>query len=349
MKLAMAAFTARGAALGRQLAAALTAEGEECSLTVPARLAPALGLPAMDSLADWTAREFARADGLVFVGACGIAVRAIAPHVKDKLTDPAVAAVDEAGRWVVPLLSGHVGGANDLARRIAAFTGGQAAVSTATDVNGLFAVDQWAARQGFTIEDRTAAKAISAALLAGETVGFASEFPVDSPLPKGVTEGEANIGFSVTAKTDPLPFGTGLRLVPQVLRLVPQVLRLGIGCRRGTTEEAIAAAVDTALAENGFSAKAVAGVGTIDLKKDEAGLLAFCAHRGWKLDCYSAEELLRAEGEFTPSDFVKGVTGVDNVCERSAVMGGGQLVIRKRAANGVTVAAALLPLRLTFE
>ena len=342
MKLAMAAFTARGAELGRQLAAALTAEGEACSLAVPARLAPELDLPAMDSLADWTAREFARADGLIFVGACGIAVRAIAPHVKDKLTDPAVAAVDEAGRWVVPLLSGHVGGANDLARRIADLTGGQAAVSTATDVNGLFAVDQWAARQGFAIEDRTAAKAISAALLAGETVGFASEFPVDGALPKGVTAGEANIGFSVSAKTEALPFGTGLRLVPRVLRL-------GIGCRRGTTEEAISAAVDTALAEHGFSAKAVAGVGTIDLKKDEAGLLAFCAHRGWKLNCYSAEELLRAEGDFTPSDFVKGVTGVDNVCERSAVMDGGQLVIRKRAANGVTVAAALLPLRLTFE
>ena len=102
MKLAMAAFTARGAALGKRLTAALTAEGEECSLSVPARLAPELDLPAMDSLADWTAREFARADGLIFMGACGIAVRAIAPHVKDKLTDPAVAAVDEAGRWVKP-------------------------------------------------------------------------------------------------------------------------------------------------------------------------------------------------------------------------------------------------------
>ena len=203
-------------------------------------------------------------------------------------------------------------------------------------------MDQWAARQGFAIEDRTAAKAISAALLAGETVGFASEFPVEGVLPKGVTAGEANIGFSVTAKTEPLPFETGLRLVPRVLRL-------GVGCRRGTTEEAIAATVDAALAEHGFSTKAVDGVGTIDLKKDEAGLLAFCAHRGWNLNCYSAEELLRAEGDFTPSDFVKGVTGVDNVCERSAVTGGGQLVIRKRAAGGVTVAAALLPLRLTFE
>lgn len=342
MKLAMAAFTARGAALGKRLTAALTAEGEECSLSVPARLAPELDLPAMDSLADWTAREFARADGLIFMGACGIAVRAIAPHVKDKLTDPAVAAVDEAGRWVVPLLSGHVGGANDLARRIAALTGGQAAVSTATDVNGLFAVDQWAARQGFTMEGRREAKAVSAALLAGEEVGFTSDFPVDGPLPQGVTAGEAKIGFSVTAKTDPLLFETGLRLVPRALWL-------GIGCRRGTAEETIAAAVDAALAEHGFSAKAVAGVGTIDLKKDEAGLLAFCAHRDWPLSCYSAEELLRTEGDFTPSDFVKGITGVDNVCERAAVLGGGQLVIPKRAAGGVTVAAALLPLRLTFD
>ena len=150
------------------------------------------------------------------------------------------------------------------------------------------------------------------------------------------------MGFSVTAKTDPLPFETGLRLVPRALRL-------GIGCRRGTAEETIAAAVDAALTEHGFSPKAVAGVGTIDLKKDEAGLLAFCARRGWPLTCYSPAELLRAEGDFTPSDFVKGVTGVDNVCERAAVLGGGRLVIPKRAAGGVTVAAALLPLRLTFD
>ena len=329
MKLAMAAFTARGAALGRQLAAALTAEGEECTLSVPARLAAALDLPAMDSLADWTARAFARADGLVFVGACGIAVRAIAPHVKDKFTDPAVVAVDEAGRWAVPLLSGHVGGANDLARRIAALTGGQAAVSTATDVNGLFAVDVWAKGNGLAITDRTLAKEVSAALLDWTPVGFASDF--GHPCPEGLTDGPAELGAWVTDRTEAGPFS-------RTLRLAPQSLILGIGCRRGTEQAAIEALASAALA--GYEPLAVAAAATIDLKKDEPGLLAFCAAHQLPLRTFPAEVLAAAEGDFTPSDFVKSVTGVDNVCERAAVCAGGWIIVPKQAKNGVTVAVA---------
>ena len=156
MTTAVIAFTRRGAALGRSLADALGG-----SLHVPARFAPEVGAEAYASLEGWTAWAWARADALVFVGAAGIAVRAIAPHVRDKFSDPAVVSVDEAGRFVVPLLSGHVGGANELARRVAALTGGQAAVSTATDVNGLFAVDVWARERGMAITDRVLAKEVS--------------------------------------------------------------------------------------------------------------------------------------------------------------------------------------------
>ena len=108
----------------------------------------------------------------MYVGATGIAVRAIAPYVRDKFHDPAVVSVDEAGRFVVPLLSGHVGGANELARVVAELCGGQAVVSTATDVNELFAVDEWAARRGYAIVERVIAKEISARLLEGASVGF---------------------------------------------------------------------------------------------------------------------------------------------------------------------------------
>ena len=168
MTTAVIAFTRRGAALGRSLADALGG-----TLHVPARFAPEVGAEAYFSLEGWTAWAWARADALVFVGAAGIAVRAIAPHVRDKFSDPAVVSVDEAGRFAVPLLSGHVGGANELARRVAALTGGQAAVSTATDVNGLFAVDVWARERGMAITDRALAKEVSAALLEGRPVGFA--------------------------------------------------------------------------------------------------------------------------------------------------------------------------------
>ena len=328
MKLALTAFTSRGLELARRLAGALAEGGHTCTLSAPRRLAGEG--PGYDSLGAWTGEQFRQADALIFVGACGIAVRAIAPFVRDKFTDPAVVSVDEAGRFVVPLLSGHVGGANGLALRVAALTGGQAAISTATDVNGLFAVDVWAKERGMHLSSRALAKEVSAALLEGKSVGFRSDF--GHPCPPGLSEdGDAELGIWVTDRWGEGPF-------PKTLRLVPKSLILGVGCRRGTPAEAIEEAALEAL--EGLGLWAVAGVATIDLKGDEAGLLAFCERHGWPLTTYSAGELARAEGDFTPSAFVASVTGVDNVCERAAVLGGGALIVPKRAKNGVTTAVA---------
>ena len=324
MTVAVIAFTRRGAELGRKLAAALGG-----ALYAPARFAADAGAEPVPALAAWTAARWEDSDALVFVGAAGIAVRAVAPHVRDKFTDPAVVSVDEEGRFAVPLLSGHVGGANELALRVAELTGGQAAVSTATDVNGLFAVDVWAKGNGLVITDRALAREVSAALLEGKAVGFASDF--GHPCPAGLTQGPAEIGVWVTARTGAGPFS-------RTLRLAPKGLILGVGCRRGTERAAIEEAAAEALA--GYEPLAVAAVATIDLKKDEPGLLAFCAARGLPLLTFSAGELSAVAGDFTPSDFVKGVTGVDNVCERAAAAAGGRIVVPKLAKNGVTAAVA---------
>ena len=333
MKIALTAFTRRGAALAERLRDLLGAEGHTCALDYPRRLAEELSRPGgYERVGDWAGAQFPRQDALIFVGAAGIAVRAIAPHVRDKFTDPAVLSVDEAGRFVVPLLSGHVGGANDLARHVAEVLGATPVVSTATDVNGLFAVDEWAVKHGLAITDRSLAKAVSAALLEGKRVGFASDLPLDCP--EGLYEGKADLGVWVTCRAGGGPF-------PETLRLVPKCLALGIGCRRGTSEAAIRAAVEDVL--QGWDLAAVKQVGTIDLKQDEPGLLAFCASLGVPLVPYTAEELQKAKGDFTSSEFVKGVTGVDNVCERAAVLSGGRLTVPKQAGNGVTVAVAMLP------
>ena len=103
----------------------------------------------------------------------------------------------------------------------------------------------------------------------------------------------------------------------------------------------IGALVDRVLEENGIHPEAVKSAATIDLKKDEAGLLAFCQKRGWPVHFYSSKQLMAVEGDFTPSDFVKKTTGVDNVCERAAMLGGGELIVKKTAQDGVTVAAAV--------
>ena len=324
------AFTKAGCALAKKLADGLgLGSGSVCG---PARFADELDIDAYESLDAWTQAHFATDDALIFVGASGIAVRAIAPHVRDKFSDPAVVSVDEAGRFVVPLLSGHVGGANELAREVAAITGGQAAVSTATDVNGLFAVDEWAARHGFAILERSIAKEISAALLDGRPVGFKSDFELDEK-PSGVTEGAADIGFVVSLDDSAMPF-------PRTLHLVPRVATVGVGCRKGTDPSALEQAVADALAEANVSAKAVTAIASIDVKKDELAILELASKMGWSPVFYTADELAAVPGEFSSSDFVKRTVGVDNVCERAACASGGELVLGKQAGGGITVAIA---------
>lgn len=326
MNCGVIAFTRRGAALGRRLADVWGA-----GLCVPPRLAEELGETAYDSLEAWTADAWRSRDALVFVGACGIAVRAIAPYVRDKFTDPAVISLDEGGNWAIALLSGHVGGANALARQAAALTGCQAVITTATDVGGLFAVDVWAKERDLVIGDRRLAKAVSAAILEGEPVGFVSDFPTEGLLPQGLIPGERRLTVRITDRQVERP---------GVLCLIPKTLILGVGCRRGKAAKELEAAVKDALRGAGLEPQAAACAASIDLKKDEAGLLEFC--QAWKLPLrtYPARELQSVPGEFSHSDLVRQVTGVDNVCERAAVLSGGELVLPKQAANGVTVAVA---------
>lgn len=293
------------------------------------------------SLPDWTREAFAANGALVFVGAVGIAVRAVAPYLRSKATDPAVVAVDECGRFAVPVVSGHLGGANDLARAIAAACGATAVVTTAPDANGLFAVDEWARRQDCAVVNPRNIKDISARILAGETVSIRSAWPITGEPPASVTltEGPAwDVLVDVHRRR-----GRGLCLVPRALVL-------GVGCRRGTEREALEAAFSRLCGELELWPEAVRGAATIDRKADEPGLLAFCAAHGWPLTVYSPEELRRAEGAFTASAFVERQVGVDNVCERGAVLSaGGPLFAGKHAGGGVTMALAWKPFRLDWR
>lgn len=322
MTVRLLAFTDKGLALAQRLAAALGGEAARCGGAV--------------TLAGWTAEAFSNSDALVFVGAVGIAVRAVAPHLQSKAADPAVVAVDEAGRFAIPLAGGHLGGANRLARQIAVICGGTPVITTATDLNGRFAVDEWARVQGFRLLDTGRIRAVSGKLLAGGTVTVASRWPVAGAPPEGVAlaaeGGSADVSLTLSGRD------TG------ALRLVPPIAVLGVGCRRGTTEEALDQALAALLAAGELCEAAIRAVATIDLKQNEPGLAAFCRAHGWPLAVFSAGQLQAAPGAFSSSDFVRRVTGVDNVCERAAVLAaGGGLILKKQAGYGVTMALALAP------
>ena len=321
MRLYYLAFSARGLALARRLAAALGGEAARCGGPV--------------TLAGWTEEHFAPGAGLVYIGACGIAVRAVAPHLRGKESDPAVVAVDEQGRYAVALLSGHLGGANALARAIGGACGAEPVVTTATDAAGLFPVDDWARRQGAAVADTGRIKAFSAGLLAGRTLRFYSDWPIAGTPPAGLAltgdKAACDAALSLTAPPD------------GALWLAPRVLCLGVGCRRDTPAAALEAALDALLRRTGLCVKSIRGVYTIDRKAGEPGLRAFCAGHGWPLAAFTAAQLEQAEGTFTASAFVARTVGVDNVCERAAVLGagaGGRLIVPKQAGGGVTLAAA---------
>ena len=298
MTRAYLAFTEKGLALAQKLAGALPGTVARCGHGGP-------------GLADWAAEQFAHADALIFVGAVGIAVRAIAPYCRSKAVDPAVVVLDECGHFAVPILSGHLGGANDLARALAAVCGAVPAITTATDANGVFAVDAWARHQNCAVLEPGRIKRVSSRLLAGGPVRYRSEFPIAGQAPAGVVPaGEAErADFALTL----FPAG-------DALHLIPKIGVLGIGCRRGTSTAQLEAAFAQFCAAHGLAAACITAAASIDLKADEPGLLEFCRIHGWPVQFYSAAQLQNAPGQFTPSAFVRSVTGVDNVCERAAVL-----------------------------
>lgn len=342
MRIALLAFSDRGMELGGRIEQALTADTgannyarEEDVNTVTVERC------GKGELAAWTDRCFDSADALVFVGACGIAVRAIAPHVEHKTSDPAVVVVDELGRFSISLLSGHIGGANALASAIARITGGTPVITTATDINGVFAVDTWAKSRGLKIANPEQIVQVSSALLANRPVRLINEFFTLGALPNNISFAGGNPAIHISYRTS---------VLPGALQLVPPVVTLGVGCRKGVTEQAINDAVAAALNEAQIRLDGVCGVASIDLKAQEPGLVAWCEHHRLPLATFSAEELAAAPGQFTPSKFVESTVGVDNVCERSAVLASkGHLVAPKFALNGVTVACAEAPYSISFK
>ena len=315
-------FSSKGKALAEEIAAGLSEEGKTCELHEPGRLA------------ERTRACFRKGNLLLYVGACGIAVRAIAPLVRDKTEDPAVLVCDDCGTFVISLLSGHIGGANRLAVRIASRIGATTVVTTATDRNGKFAVDEFAARRGYRISDMRLARTVASVILERD-VAFRCDLPVEGKLPNGLvaTAGGESLGIALSYRTEE-PFRN-------TLFLRPKVLRVGIGCRKGVSAERIAAAVRETFASAGLSEDCIREVLSVDRKAEEEGLLQFCRQNGFPVRFYSAGDLAAVPGEFSRSERVMRAVGVDNVCERAAAAEGDELAVRKTACGGVTVAVAV--------
>ena len=369
-KIILFSFTGTGASLGRRLCRKLQEKGHICEAYAPEKYVQE-GLRTMPAgRAELIGGQWGRA-AFLFIGAAGIAVRYIAPWVKDKYTDSPVLVLDEKGRYVIPLLSGHVGGAAALADEVARLAGGTAVHTTATDVQGKFAVDVFAKEHCLEITDRAAAKAISAAVLAGEKIALYIEesfrdmlsSQAEEKLPGEVvlcgTREEADVYRYQVIVSGRLcgqrPDGADSEVHSGsvILRLKPQEVAAGIGCRKGIAPELLEQGFLDVLRESGISIRQVKMIASIDLKQDEPALLRLAEKYDVPFVTYPADELRTVEEVTAGSEFVEQVTGVDNVCERAARLCArnretdmdGELIRGKCIRDGMTAALAAYPSR----
>lgn len=266
------------------------------------------------ALREFVKQNFVQDGLIVFIGAAGIAVRLIAPFVKDKTTDPAVLVLDEKGKYVIPVLSGHIGRANELSGKIAAVIDAVPVITTATDINDKFSVDIFAKENGLELPSRADIVEISAKVLEGAGVRIRNRAEEDSVY---ITIDDAEY------------------------RLLRKPYVLGIGCRKGIRKSQLEGYVNAVLTDHRLSLSDIGLVTTIDIKKEEKGLLDWCRSNKKKLLTFSAAELMRQKGDFSGSDFVKKNTGTDNVCERAVVAAGCRLVAKKMTGSGITVAIGI--------
>lgn len=296
--------------------------------------------------------NFSEFDGFIFIGATGIAVRYIAPHLRSKDVDPAIVSLDEIGRYVIPLVSGHLGGANEISKDISKTLGAISVLTTATDINDKFAVDLWTQKSGCVIEDISKIRYISGAVLNGEKVGLFSDFKIEGKLPaelnlvQSFNEGEYGSlekGIAVSIYPNKKPFKV-------TLTALPQIVTLGVGCRKDTDSADFESFILEMLSKEGIALKAVANIGSIDLKKNEKCIVDFSSKYSIPFETATKEELNALDGTFTSSAFVKSVTGVDSVCERAAVLysKNGEILMKKTSKNGMTCSIAMRDWKCKF-
>jgi len=272
-------------------------------------------------------------DTLVCIMASGIVVRTLAPLIKDKRKDPAVVVCDERGQFAVSLLSGHLGGGNALAARVAAITGGRAVITTASDVQGKTALDLWARDLGLVVADREGLTRAMGKLVNQGSVTLYSDYPL--PRLPGDIQRQARpqeADLVITAANGVQTTGTLLHA---------KALVAGIGCNRNTPAEEIEQALQQACQENNLALQSVTRLASIDLKSDEQGLLEFAAQHALPLDFFNHDQLNAVDGVST-SAVVLRATGAKGVAEPAAVLAsdGGRLLVKKMKWPNVTVAIA---------
>lgn len=348
---ALFCLTAGGMALARRLRTHLAVD----CFTSPELVASDVidggnGFKAFEGgFANTVRKVFTQYGALIMVGATGIAIRIIAPLLKDKMTDPAVVVLDEKGQFAISLLSGHMGGANKLAQQIADILDGQAVITTATDVNQVAALDLLSQEIDGTMENfRTNVKTVNQMLVNGKRVGIWWHPNLSDEKDRYDTRGFIPVdSLEERPELDALVYisyeRTNLTLAIPTFKLIPCRIVAGIGCRRGVEAERLAELLDRHLAEHNLESLALKAVGSVELKKNEPALIQLAQERQIPYQIFSVNQLAQCEQTFPVSEFVRKTVGIGCVSQPVAwLMSQGHLVGHTLREQGVTITLGVL-------
>jgi cobalt-precorrin 5A hydrolase/precorrin-3B C17-methyltransferase len=277
---------------------------------------------------------------LIFIMAAGIAVRSISQLIKNKKTDPAVLVIDEEGRYVISLLSGHIGGANAHALEIADFLKAQAVITTASDINKLTSIDMWAHNNNLIIQNEIIIPSVSTKLLNNGQLKVYDETDMILPDEFVRVQLPRNVDILITNKLNLYKKGSETSHPGQLI-LRPKNIVIGIGCNSGTTSQEIESFVRDVMGNSNLSFSSISCLATIDIKASEKGIVEFSEKHGFNINTYSPEEINKVKG-IEKSKAVFEATGAYAVAEPTALLASsyGRLLVPKQARGNVTVAAA---------
>jgi cobalt-precorrin 5A hydrolase len=350
--IAIIALAKKGVETACRISAALNKLEIKNNLFSPEQCVQGWAMPLEMRLGEFVKDLFGKVDAIIGVMAAGIVVRAVAPCLKSKLSDPAVVCVDVSGRFAISLLSGHYGGANELTRIIAREIGAIPVVTTASDVMGKISVDEVARLMHCKIRNPDSLVAVNSALVNGKRVVLVADvkFPIDMILGYDIKRADnAKEAVALIKNFDAGAIITEgevpTKLPKPVTVLTPKKIVVGVGARKNSTENEIITAINVALARVDVPLERVNGLATVDIKKDSVGMIGAAEKLGLSWDFLSVDALrsLKHEGLSPDSKLVKEKIGVGGVCERAALIAAGknaELILKKMKMNGVTVAVA---------
>ncbi len=353
MKIGLIAFTKDGAELCFKVKVILEGSGYSCSAYANGRAVDA-GLldPLETSLTLWAERALFTYDVIIFIGTTGIAVRAIAPYLRTKTTDPAVIVIDESAHYVIPIIVGHISGANRLAMEIAERLSSSAIITTPGNFTGRFSVDTWAVENNLYICNKDKIKDVNGSYMDGEHIGIAGDFPVSGKVPVGVipcSKESMENGHEVPAVGVYVSLSGEERPFEKTLAMIPRIVTVGIDCDPMEEFENIKQSVEFALDEYNISRKAIKRISSIDKNRKAPGILNLCKEYKVRYGCFGESEL---ESVSQQSSLYKNApVKITGVAERAAFLGSvrGEILMREREINGIKVAIAIADWNIIFD